>query len=81
MPCNTVEAVDSLKKSIRKRLQFMPLALGLLVLCFRQTAHAAELTPFTSVGCSLFPGGTLFQQKLWLDCCTAPDQAYLLGGS
>ncbi|MCB1615977.1 MAG: hypothetical protein KDI30_08185, partial [Pseudomonadales bacterium] len=38
-------------------------------------------TPFSSDGCSLFPEGTLSQQTLWLDCCTAHDQAYWLGGS
>ncbi len=39
------------------------------------------LAPFTSDGCSAFPDGTLAQQTLWLDCCTAHDLAYWRGGS
>ncbi|WP_419148897.1 hypothetical protein [Pseudoalteromonas 'SMAR'] len=42
---------------------------------------SAELKPFTSDGCSVFPDGTLVQQQLWLDCCTAHDLAYWQGGS
>lgn len=42
---------------------------------------AAELTPFTSDGCSAFPDGTLFQKQLWLKCCTAHDYRYWKGGS
>lgn len=44
-------------------------------------AIAAELHPFTSDGCSLFPDGNLESPKLWCDCCLAHDQAYWRGGS
>ncbi|WP_347329651.1 FAD-binding oxidoreductase [Marinimicrobium locisalis] len=37
--------------------------------------------PFTSDGCSAFPNGTLAQQTLWLECCTAHDLAYWQGGT
>ena len=40
----------------------------------------AELAPFQSDGCSSFPNGTLFQQELWLQCCTVHDYAYWKGG-
>jgi len=51
------------------------------ILLFSGIVSAAQLQPFTSDGCSMFPDGTLFQQKLWLQCCTAHDQAYWLGGT
>lgn len=37
--------------------------------------------PFTSDGCSAFPDGTLTEQTLWLECCTAHDIAYWQGGT
>ncbi len=43
--------------------------------------RATELAPFTTDGCSLFPEGTLDQQQLWLECCTAHDLAYWQGGT
>lgn len=42
---------------------------------------APKLEPFASDGCSEFPDGTLGQQDLWLNCCTAHDRAYWLGGT
>ena len=44
-------------------------------------SHAAELSSFTSDGCSSFPDGTLEQQSLWLDCCIRHDLAYWKGGT
>ncbi|UTA48085.1 FAD-binding oxidoreductase [Simiduia sp. 21SJ11W-1] len=44
------------------------------------TGLAAELTPFTTDGCSRFPDGTLEQPHLWRTCCTAHDAAYWAGG-
>jgi len=44
-------------------------------------AIAAELHPFTSDGCSLFPDGNLESPQLWCDCCLAHDLAYWRGGS
>ncbi len=42
---------------------------------------AAELTPFSTDGCSAFPDGTIAQQSLWFDCCISHDLAYWKGGS
>lgn len=53
----------------------------LLLMQTHLTAQASELTPFTSDGCSAFPDGTLKQNQLWLQCCTAHDFAYWKGGS
>lgn len=41
----------------------------------------AELKPFTSDGCSVFPDGTTDQQSLWLNCCIEHDLAYWKGGT
>ncbi len=40
-----------------------------------------RLKPFTTDGCSLFPNGTMTQQKLWLQCCITHDVAYWRGGT
>ena len=52
-----------------------------LLLIFNLPAHAADLLPFTSDGCSMFPNGSIQQQDLWLDCCRAHDAAYWAGGT
>ncbi|GAB2877979.1 hypothetical protein GCM10027046_02390 [Uliginosibacterium flavum] len=44
-------------------------------------AHADEIAPFSSDGCSEFPDGTLSQKTLWRDCCVAHDLSYWAGGS
>jgi len=44
-------------------------------------AHAIELKPFTSDGCSAFPDGTIKDSNKWLNCCIAHDKAYWLGGT
>ena len=41
----------------------------------------AEISPFTSDGCSAFPDGTPSQRTLWLDCCHEHDFAYWKGGT
>lgn len=46
-----------------------------------ENQESEKLNPFTSDGCSAFPDGTLTQQTLWLNCCTAHDLAYWQGGS
>lgn len=45
------------------------------------TVIAAEISPFTSDGCSAFPDGTFEETKLWLMCCKNHDRAYWQGGS
>ena len=57
---------------------------ALSVLCWgliSTTTLAAELKPFSSDGCSLFPEGTPKQQQLWLQCCVKHDLAYWQGGT
>ena len=44
-------------------------------------AHAADLSPFTSDGCSLFPDGTIKDRAKWCDCCLKHDIAYWQGGT
>jgi protein tyrosine phosphatase (PTP) superfamily phosphohydrolase (DUF442 family) len=42
---------------------------------------AADLRPFTSDGCSLFPDGTFKDRSQWCDCCLSHDIAYWQGGT
>ncbi|XZG70482.1 hypothetical protein ACTSKR_01095 [Chitinibacteraceae bacterium HSL-7] len=42
---------------------------------------AADLQPFASDGCSLFPDRALISAADWCDCCVAHDVAYWQGGS
>lgn len=44
-------------------------------------ALAADLRPFTSDGCSLFPDGTIKDRTKWCDCCLTHDIAYWQGGT
>jgi protein tyrosine phosphatase (PTP) superfamily phosphohydrolase (DUF442 family) len=44
-------------------------------------AHASDLRPFTSDGCSLFPDGTLKDRTKWCDCCLSHDFSYWQGGT
>ena len=44
-------------------------------------ALAADLRPFTSDGCSLFPDGTIKDRTKWCDCCLSHDLAYWQGGT
>jgi hypothetical protein len=54
---------------------------GLLMLLTPVMAMAAELKPFTTDGCSVFPDGTPEQQSLWVNCCIRHDLAYWKGGT
>ncbi|MBT3609684.1 MAG: hypothetical protein HN516_05015, partial [Gammaproteobacteria bacterium] len=45
------------------------------------TIYAAELAPFSSDGCSLFPEGSGENSDLWLSCCRAHDLSYWRGGT
>lgn len=63
-------------------MQFKILNITLLLLTsVFSTTHAADIKPFTTDGCSVFPDGTLKQQGLWLSCCTEHDKAYWKGGT
>lgn len=44
-------------------------------------AAVADLRPFTSDGCSLFPDGTFTERSKWCECCFAHDIAYWRGGT
>ena len=45
------------------------------------TIYAAELAPFSTDGCSLFPEGSGENSDLWLSCCRAHDLSYWRGGT
>jgi hypothetical protein len=55
--------------------------LTLSACCGGQARPAAEIAPFTSDGCSLFPDGTLKDRFQWCDCCLSHDLVYWQGGS
>jgi hypothetical protein len=44
-------------------------------------AHAADLRPFASDGCSLFPDGAIKDRTKWCACCLSHDIAYWQGGT
>lgn len=52
-----------------------------IVLLIPSILCAEEIKPFTTDGCSAFPGGTVEQQSLWTHCCIRHDLAYWKGGS
>ena len=66
-------------------LGISPAFLGLLVLALFSagpaTTYAAELTPFSSDGCSMFPDGSGENSALWLSCCADHDLSYWRGGT
>jgi protein tyrosine phosphatase (PTP) superfamily phosphohydrolase (DUF442 family) len=47
----------------------------------KAAVEAADLRPFTSDGCSLFPDGTPRDRTQWCDCCLDHDIAYWQGGT
>jgi hypothetical protein len=61
-------------------LGISPAFLGLLVLALFSagpaTTYAAELTPFSSDGCSMFPDVSGENSDLWLSCCKDHDLSY-----
>ncbi|HEX2493930.1 MAG TPA: hypothetical protein VHK24_09150 [Steroidobacter sp.] len=52
-----------------------------LLLLAAASSSAADIAPFTSDGCSLFPDGRPADQSLWLECCVRHDLAYWKGGA
>lgn len=59
---------------------FVTNVLACVLLC-GGCATTADLSRFTSDGCSLFPDGTVNHRSLWCDCCFNHDIAYWRGGS
>jgi len=55
--------------------------LSVFLLLLLASVSASEIRPFESDGCSTFPNGTIWQNELWLACCTAHDYAYWQGGT
>ena len=56
----------------------------ILIFVFMQISTvliAAEIKPFTTDGCSVFPDGTSDHQSLWMNCCIRHDLAYWKGGT
>lgn len=45
------------------------------------TAIADDIKPFTTDGCSLFPDGSIENNKKWMECCIRHDYAYWKGGT
>jgi hypothetical protein len=68
-------------KSLRNLAAISQNGLVLTALFIACAAHADDIRSFASDGCSAFPDGTLAQQELWLNCCTAHDYAYWKGGT
>ena len=64
-----------------QRMRYLLKACALTMLTNSSGLWAAQLSPFTSDGCSAFPNGTAQQHDLWLGCCLAHDAAYWAGGS
>ena len=57
------------------------IAFTLTSCCLGSSRQTADLTPFNSDGCSLFPDGTFKDRSKWCDCCLTHDLAYWQGGS
>ncbi|WP_019602904.1 hypothetical protein [Teredinibacter turnerae] len=53
----------------------------ILICAISAAATAAELKPFTTDGCSLFPDGDTKDHVKWMECCIRHDYAYWKGGS
>jgi len=62
-----------------------PLRLGLLACLLMVVGFVggvgAELSPFRSDGCRLFPEGTLQERQKWCGCCEKHDIDYWQGGT
>lgn len=53
----------------------------LLSLHITACSHDAELSAFTSDGCSLFPDSSVITNQDWCECCFQHDVAYWQGGT
>lgn len=61
------------------RWTHLPAAICLLLLAGCRSD--AELKPFASDGCSLFPDRSLISEEDWCSCCFVHDIAYWRGGT
>lgn len=52
-----------------------------MLVIFTACKSSAELKPFTSDGCSLFPNGLKMTQHDWCDCYFKHDLVYWRGGT
>jgi len=68
---------------LRTRLASLGLLLVIipLVLVYHTAAMAADISDFSSDGCSLFPDGTIKDRAKWCDCCLLHDISYWRGGT
>ncbi len=66
----------------RTKFLIIPLIVTLLMSCaLSPTADSLpQITAFKSDGCSLFPDGTINNNKLWYECCFEHDLVYWRGG-
>lgn len=65
----------------RTALIFLLTAVSLTACGGVRARDAAQLAPFSSDGCSLFPDGSFTDRNQWCDCCQTHDRAYWQGGS
>lgn len=52
-----------------------------IMILFSFCVRAAEIEPFTTDGCSMFPDGNLKNNSKWINCCIKHDYAYWKGGT
>lgn len=80
--------VKCLSHSRREKAEHPPrrsilhsLVLGVAALTLVACSRDAELEPFSSDGCSLFPDSSLISESDWCRCCFDHDIAYWQGGT
>lgn len=66
------------KLRLSMRLRVAPLS---FIFCGIVSSVSAQIKPFTTDGCSVFPDGTTEQNALWIECCIRHDFAYWQGGT
>jgi hypothetical protein len=64
-----------------RRLRLSLILTLLMVALLSGCASPAQLRPFTTDGCSLFPDRSATSGKDWCSCCVAHDRAYWRGGT
>jgi len=64
-----------------KNKLFLPLSFLFLSLHIAACGNNAELSAFSSDGCSLFPDSSVITHQDWCECCFQHDIAYWQGGT